>query len=159
MNTEQETAVKNFADQLKGESVDRLMSMYRKLQVKTKDAKNQIDYLKALSDVVETRLNDYLLDTNQEGAITQYGAVKRVLKQTYYVEDKPAFRDWAIQNGQDALLSISVTQKAMNQFIEDQHTNFLREQASGAVSTATFTPQLPAGINIKQEFSLSITRK
>lgn len=162
MSSENEQKLAAYAERIKTFNAENCMAEYRQMELKRKQIEEQLDLVKAAMGTIETRLNDFLLETNQEGTITTMGSVKRTVKSTFYVEDKPVFRDWAMSNGQDALLSISVTQKAMKQFIDDQYQEYLKRQAEAAVGGVTIPPfeaVLPQGIATKQEIKLSITKK
>lgn len=162
MSSENEQKLAAYAERIKTFNAESCMAEYRQMELKRKTIEEQLDLVKAAMGTIETRINDFLLETNQEGTITTMGSVKRTVKSTFYVEDKPAFRDWAMSNGQDALLSISVTQKAMKQFIDDQYQEYLKRQAEAAAGGVTIPPFeviLPLGIATKQEIKLSITKK
>ena len=72
------------------------------------------------------------------------------------------FRNWAVENGLEELMSISVTQKAMNAYVDDQYQDYLKAQVEAEKRGEVLPPfevKLPDGINTKSEFKLSITKK
>lgn len=162
MKIENEQKVEQFKDEIKNFTAEDCMIRYRSIESKRKEIVEQKEFADALLDALEERLNNFLLETNQSGTITTCGNVKRVVKETYYVEDKPLFREWAVNNGKEELMAISVTQKAIKQFVDDQYQDYLKQQAEAektGVVLPPFTVTLPKGLNIKQEFKLSITKK
>lgn len=141
-----------------GLSIDDLMKYYRSIEDNKRQVKQQLETLTAMSDIVETALNDFLLSSNQRGAVTNHGKVERKLKTQYYVSDKVMFRNWAIENGLEELMTISVAQKAINNFIDSQYQEHLSLLAEGKASADVFDPVLPDGIAKKEEVKLSITK-
>lgn len=141
-----------------GLGIDDLMKYYRSIEDNKRQVKQQLETLTAMSDIVETALNDFLLSSNQRGAVTNHGKVERKLKTQYYVSDKVTFRNWAIENGLEELMTISVAQKAIANFIDSQYQEYLQAFSEGKTSANTFDPVLPDGIAKKEEFKLSITK-
>lgn len=74
------------------------------------------------------------------------------------MSDKVAFRDWAIANKMEELMTISVAQRAIKDFVETQYQEHLRLAAESGTTTETFVPTLPDGLATKDEFKLSITK-
>lgn len=162
MKVENELKVQQFANDIATKNAEEVMVEYRKLEAVKKEIGEKADLVKALLDEAEQRLSNFLLETNQEGTITSLGSVRRVVKETFYVEDKPAFRDWAVATGNEELMTISVTQKAMKEFADDAYQNYLKEKAEIEKDGGTLPPfefQMPTGLNKKQEYKLSITKK
>lgn len=158
MKIELEQKLQAFRAEVEHLGITDLMSRYREIEARRKAISEQVDFAKALEDVLEQCMANYLITTQQESAGTPSGVVKRVLKETYYVEDKVAFRDWAIANEHEELMSISVTQKAIKDFIETQ-TREYRERVADGEQLPPFQAQLPTGLNTKQEYKISITKK
>ena len=162
MKFEHEKQVETFTAGLDGLSITELMEKFRSIEAKKKEIKENLEFAEALLDAVENQMANYLIETQQDGSVTPYGVVKRVKKDTFYVEDKPLFRTWAVEHGLEELMSISVTQKAMNAYVEDQYQNYLKDQVEAEKRGEALPPfevKLPDGINTKSEFKLSITKK
>lgn len=162
MNIENEKKLQAFTAELENLNISDLMERYRTIESRKKAIKEQVEFADALLDAVENQMANYLIATEQDGSVTPFGVVKRVKKDTFYVEDKPLFRDWAMKNGLEELMSISVTQKAMNAYVDDQYQAYLKQQVEAEKEGKTLPPfevSLPDGINTKSEFKLSITKK
>lgn len=162
MKIENEVKVQQFKEEIAGMTAEDVMVRYRQVEATKKEIKERAEFADALLDAMESRLNDFLLETKQEGTITSNGSVQRVVKETFYVEDKPAFRDWATSTGNESLMSISVTQKAMKEFMDSQYQEHLKQKAEAEKQGVTLPPfefQMPTGLNKKQEYKLSITKK
>lgn len=162
MKIENELKVQQFTAEISQMNAEEVMVKYRQIEAAKKEIKEKAEYVDALLDAMEGRLNDFLIETQQEGTITSAGSVKRVVKETFYVEDKPAFRDWATSTGNESLMTISVTQKAMKEFADSQYQDYLKQQAelqAQGVALPPFEFQMPQGLNKKQEYKLSITKK
>lgn len=158
MKIELEQKVEAFKVEVETLGITEVMQKYREIEARRKQLSEQVDFAKALEDALEQRMANYLIETQQESAGTPFGVAKRVLKETYYVEDKVAFRNWAIANEREELMSISVTQKAIKDFVETQAREY-RERVAEGEQLPPFEVQLPTGLNTKQEFKISITKK
>lgn len=158
MKVEFEQKLQDFKAKAETLSITDLMSKYRDIEARRKQLSEKVEFAKALEEVLEQCMADYLITTKQESAGTPSGVVKRVLKETYYVEDKVAFRDWAIANQREELMSISVTQKAVKDFIDTQAIEYREREADGE-QLPPFQVQLPTGLNTKQEYKISITKQ
>lgn len=161
MKMEDELKIEQLRQAVDKMDIAQVTAYYRKVQERRKQIDERLDVAKAMQKVLETRMENYLLETNQDGTITPNGTIKRVLKDTFYVEDKPAFRDWAIQQGREELMTISVTQKAMNAYHDEMYQNHLKAQAEAEKKGETLPPfvfTMPSGITKKQEYKLSITK-
>ena len=162
MKIEHEQQVVAFTAGLPGLTISDLMEKYRTIEAKKKEVKEQLEFAEALLDAIENQMANYLIETQQDGSVTPFGVVKRVKKDTFYVEDKPMFHNWAVENGLEELMSISVTQKAMNAYVDDQYQDYLKAQVEAEKRGEVLPPfevKLPDGINTKSEFKLSITKK
>lgn len=158
MKIELEQKLEAFRTEVNTLSITEVMQKYRDIESRRKQLMEQVDFAKALEDALEQRMANYLIETQQESAGTPFGTAKRVLKETYYVEDKVEFRNWAIENGREELMTISVTQKAIKDFVETQAQEY-RERVAEGEQLPPFEAKLPAGLNTKQEFKISITKK
>lgn len=143
---------------ISGMGIEELMRIYRSTETSKRQVKSQLDTISDMLDIIESEIDDYLIASNQRGAVTDHGKVERKVKSTFYVSDKVAFRDWAIANKMEELMTISVAQRAIKDFVETQYQEHLRLAAESGTTTETFVPTLPDGLATKDEFKLSITK-
>ena len=136
---------------LAGANMEQLLEAYRKVEVRRKEHKAVLDELDAMSDRLETMMNDLLLTRGEDGAVTAHGKVTRKVTEQYYAEDKIVFRDWAMQNNMPELVNISLAVRAFSSYITQIQA---AKQANGDESPF----ELPPGVGIKQTVKLSITK-
>lgn len=136
---------------LAGANMEQLLETYRKVEVRRKEHKAIMDELDAMSDRLETMMNDLLLSRGEDGAVTAHGKVTRKIAERYYAEDKTVFRDWAMQNNLPELVNISLDTRAFSSYLTQIQVD---KQANGDESPIA----LPPGVGIKQTVKLSITK-
>lgn len=136
---------------LAGANMEQLLETYRKVEVRRKEHKAVLDELDAMSDRLETMMNDLLLSRGEDGAVTAHGKVTRKISEQYYAEDKTVFRDWAMQNNLPELVNISLATRAFSAYMTQIQVD---KQANGDESPIA----LPPGVGIKQTVKLSITK-
>lgn len=136
---------------LAGANMEQLLDAYRKVEVRRKEHKAVLDELDAMSDRLETMMNDLLLSRGEDGAVTAHGKVTRKISEQYYAEDKTVFRDWAMQNNLPELVNISLATRAFSAYMTQIQVD---KQANGDESPIA----LPPGVGIKQIVKLSITK-
>lgn len=136
---------------LAGANMEQLLDTYRKVEVRRKEHKAVLDELDAMSDRLETMMNDLLLSRGEDGAVTAHGKVTRKISEQYYAEDKTVFRDWAMQNNLPELVNISLATRAFSAYMTQIQVD---KQANGDESPIA----LPPGVGIKQTVKLSITK-
>lgn len=136
---------------LAGANMEQLLETYRKVEVRRKEHKAIMDELDAMSDRLETMMNDLLLSRGEDGAVTAHGKVTRKISERYYAEDKTVFRDWAMQNNLPELVNISLDTRAFSSYLTQIQVD---KQANGDESPIA----LPPGVGIKQTVKLSITK-
>lgn len=136
---------------LAGANMEQLLETYRKVEVRRKEHKAVLDELDAMSDRLETMMNDLLLSRGEDGAVTAHGKVTRKISEQYYAEDKTVFRDWAMQNNLPELVNISLATQAFSAYMTQIQVD---KQANGDESPIA----LPPGVGIKQTVKLSITK-
>lgn len=136
---------------LAGANMEQLLETYRKVEVRRKEHKAVLDELDAMSDRLETMMNDLLLSRGEDGAVTAHGKVTRKISEQYYAEDKTVFRDWAMQNNLPELVNISLVTRAFSAYMTQIQVD---KQANGDESPIA----LPPGVGIKQTVKLSITK-
>lgn len=136
---------------LAGANMEQLLEAYRKVEVRRKEHKAVLDELDAMSDRLETMMNDLLLTRGEDGAVTAHGKVTRKVTEQYYAEDKTVFRDWAMQNNMPELVNISLATRAFSAYITETQ---MKKQENGDESPF----ELPPGVGIKQIVKLSITK-
>jgi hypothetical protein len=136
---------------LAGANMEQLLETYRKVEVRRKEHKAVMDELDAISDRLETMMNDLLLARGEDGAVTAHGSVTRKISEQYYAEDKTVFRDWAMQNNLPELVNISLATRAFSAYMTQIQVD---KQANGVESPIA----LPPGVGIKQTIKLSITK-
>lgn len=136
---------------LAGANMEQLLDTYRKVEVRRKEHKAVLDELDAMSDRLETMMNDLLLSRGEDGAVTAHGKVTRKISERYYAEDKTVFRDWAMQNNLPELVNISLDTRAFSSYLTQIQVD---KQANGDESPIA----LPPGVGIKQTVKLSITK-
>lgn len=136
---------------LAGANMEQLLETYRKVEVRRKEHKSVLDELDAISDRLETMMNDLLLARGEDGAVTTYGKVTRKVSEQYYASDNIVFRDWAIQNDHPELVNTSLATRAFSAYITQIQ---VEKQANGDESPV----ELPPGVGIKQTVKLSITK-
>ena len=136
---------------LAGANMEQLLETYRKVEVRRKEHKAIMDELDAMSDRLETMMNDLLLSRGEDGAVTAHGKVTRKISEQYYAEDKTVFRDWAMQNNLPELVNISLATRAFSAYMTQIQVD---KQANGDESPIA----LPPGVGIKQTVKLSITK-
>jgi len=136
---------------LAGANMEQLLETYRKIEVRRKEHKAVLDELDAMSDRLETMMNDLLLSRGEDGAVTAHGKVTRKISEQYYAEDKTVFRDWAMQNNLPELVNISLATRAFSAYMTQIQVD---KQANGDESPIA----LPPGVGIKQTVKLSITK-
>lgn len=141
-----------------GMGIEDLMRIYRNIDASKRQAKLRLDTMSDMLDIIESEIDNYLIASNQRGAVTDHGKVERKVKSTFYVSDKVAFRNWAIEHGMEELMTISVAQRAVKDFIETQYQEQLSLAAETGTQTTEFVPDLPVGLAVKEEFKLSITK-
>lgn len=132
-------------------NMEQLLETYRKVETKRKEHKAVLEELDAISDRLETMMNDLLLSRGEDGAVTAYGKVQRKVSDTYYAADKVVFRDWAIANDLPELVNISLAVRAFNAYLTQAQ---VEKQANGDDTPV----DLPPGVGIKQTVKLSITK-
>lgn len=136
---------------LTGANMEQLLETYRKVEVHRKEYNAILDELDAMSDRLETMMNDLLLARGEDGAVTVHGKVTRKISEQYYAEDKTVFRDWATQNNLPELVNISLATRAFSAYMTQLQ---VEKQANGDESPV----ELPPGVGIKQTVKLSITK-
>ena len=136
---------------LAGANMEQLLDTYRKVEVRRKEHKAVLDELDAMSDRLETMMNDLLLSRGEDGAVTAHGKVTRKISEQYYAEDKTVFRDWAMQNNLPELVNISLATRAFSAYLTQIQVD---KQANGDESPIA----LPPGVGIKQTVKISITK-
>ena len=136
---------------LAGANMEQLLETYRKVEVRRKEHKAIMDELDAMSDRLETMMNDLLLSRGEDCAVTAHGKVTRKISERYYAEDKTVFRDWAMQNNLPELVNISLDTRAFSSYLTQIQVD---KQANGDESPIA----LPPGVGIKQTIKLSITK-
>ncbi len=136
---------------LAGANMEQLIETYRKVEVRRKEHKAIMDELDAMSDRLETMMNDLLLSRGEDGAVTAHGKVTRKISEQYYAEDKTVFRDWAMQNNLPELVNISLATRAFSAYLTQIQVD---KQANGDESPIA----LPPGVGIKQTVKISITK-
>lgn len=136
---------------LAGANMEQLLETYRKVEVRRKEHKAVLDELDAMSDRLETMMNDLLLSRGEDGAVTAHGKVTRKISEQYFAEDKTVFRDWAMQNNLPELVNISLATRAFSAYMTQIQVD---KQANGDESPIA----LPPGVGIKQTVKLSITK-
>lgn len=136
---------------LAGANMEQLLETYRKVEVRRKEHKAVLDELDAMSDRLETMMNDLLLSRGEDGAVTAHGKVTRKISEQYFAEDKTVFRDWAMQNNLPELVNISLATRAFSSYLTQIQVD---KQANGDESPIA----LPPGVGIKQTVKLSITK-
>lgn len=136
---------------LAGANMEQLLETYRKVEVRRKEHKAVLDELDAMSDRLETMMNDLLLSRGEDGAVTAHGKVTRKISEQYYAEDKTVFRDWAMQNNLPELVNISLATRAFSAYMTQIQVD---KQANGDESPIA----LPPGVGIKQTVKISITK-
>lgn len=136
---------------LAGANMEQLLETYRKVEVSRKEHKAVLDELDAMSDRLETMMNDLLLSRGEDGAVTAHGKVTRKISEQYFAEDKTVFRDWAMQNNLPELVNISLATRAFSAYLTQIQVD---KQANGDESPIA----LPPGVGIKQTVKISITK-
>jgi len=136
---------------LAGANMEQLLETYRKVEVRRKEHKAIMDELDAMSDRLETMMNDLLLSRGEDGAVTAHGKVTRKISEQYFAEDKTVFRDWAMQNNLPELVNISLATRAFSAYLTQIQVD---KQANGDESPIA----LPPGVGIKQTVKISITK-
>lgn len=136
---------------LAGANMEQLLETYRKVEVRRKEHKAVLDELDAVSDRLETMMNDLLLSRGEDGAVTAHGKVTRKISEQYFAEDKTVFRDWAMQNNLPELVNISLATRAFSAYLTQIQVD---KQANGDESPIA----LPPGVGIKQTVKISITK-
>lgn len=136
---------------LAGANMEQLLETYRKVEVRRKEHKAVLDELDAVSDRLETMMNDLLLARGEDGAVTAHGKVTRKISEQYYAEDKTVFRDWAMQNNLPELVNISLATRAFSVYMTQLQVD---KQTNGDESPIA----LPPGVGIKQTVKISITK-
>ena len=136
---------------LAGANMEQLLETYRKVEVRRKEHKAVLDELDAMSDRLETMMNDLLLSRGEDGAVTAHGKVTRKISEQYFAEDKTVFRDWAMQNNLPELVNISLATRAFSSYLTQIQVD---KQANGDESPIA----LPPGVGIKQTVKISITK-
>lgn len=136
---------------LAGANMEQLLETYRKVEVRRKEHKAVLDELDAMSDRLETMMNDLLLSRGEDGAVTAHGKVTRKISEQYFAEDKTVFRDWAMQNNLPELVNISLATRAFSAYLTQIQVD---KQANGDESPIA----LPPGVGIKQTVKISITK-
>ena len=136
---------------LEGANMEQLLETYRKIETRRKEHKAVLDELDAMSERLETMMNDLLLARGEDGAVTVHGKVTRKVAETYYAADKTVFRDWAIANNLPELVNTTLAVRAFNSYITQIQ---VEKQANGDESPL----ELPPGVGIKQTVKLSITK-
>lgn len=117
-----------------------LMAKYREINAERKRLDVLVKEYKGHEDNIELAIADKMMEVQQTAATTAYGTVKRTVKTTYVASDKVAFRDWAITNNKEELLSISVASSAIKEFMETSE-------------------ELPPGVTTLEKWGLSWSRK
>lgn len=136
---------------LAGANMEQLLETYRKVEVRRKEHKAVLDELDAMSDRLETMMNDLLLSRGEDGAVTAHGKVTRKISEQYFAEDKTVFRDWAMQNNLPELVNISLATRAFSAYLTQIQVD---KQANGDESPIA----LPPGVGIKQTVKISIIK-
>ena len=145
------TQIEQMFQSLAGANMEQLLEAYRKIETKRKEHKAILTELDAMSDRLETMMNDLLLARGEDGAVTTLGKVQRKVSETYFAVDKTVFRDWAIQNDLPELVNISLATRAFNEYLTKAQ---LKKQEVGDETPV----ELPPGVGVKQTFKLSITK-
>ena len=120
---------------LAGANMEQLLETYRKVEVRRKEHKAILDELDAMSDRLETMMNDLLLSRGEDGAVTAHGKVTRKISEQYFAEDKTVFRDWAMQNNLPELVNISLATRAFSSYLTQIQVD---KQANGDECIATW---------------------
>jgi len=103
--------------------VGRLIRVYRKIQEKRSEIsaafKEEDDKLVADLDKIKQKLLEYCKETGQDGGRTEFGTFSRTTKNKYWTSDWDSFYQFVLDNEVPQLLSKSVHQSNMGQFLEE----------------------------------------
>lgn len=121
--------------------VGKLIRVYRKIQDKRSELsaqfKEEDEKLVADLDKIKQRLLEYCKETGQDGGRTEFGTFSRVVKNKYWTSDWDSFYQFVLDNEVPQLLSKSVHQSNMSQYLEDnpdKHPPNLQVDAQYAIT-------------------------
>jgi len=134
-----------MTESVNGVSLNDLTSTYLKLKGKRAELKSKFDAqdadLREKQDVIKRALLDYCKETGVESVRTESGLFYRSVKTKYWTSDWDSMYKFVVEHDVPNFFSKSLNQTNVKQFLEDN-------------------PDLmPKGLNIDQEYSVSVRKK
>ena len=134
-----------MTDKIQGVTLNDLTATYLKLKGKRAELKAKFDEkdadLREKQDAIKRALLDYCKDNDVESVRTENGLFYRSVKTKYWTSDWDSMYKFVVEHDVPNFFSKSLNQTNVRQFLDDN-------------------PDLmPKGLNIDQEYSVSVRKK
>ena len=134
-----------MTDKIQGVTLNDLTAAYLKLKGKRAELKAKFDEkdadLREKQDAIKRALLDYCKDNDVESVRTENGLFYRSVKTKYWTSDWDSMYKFVVEHDVPNFFSKSLNQTNVRQFLDDN-------------------PDLmPKGLNIDQEYSVSVRKK
>jgi len=135
----------SMTDKIQGVTLNDLTATYLKLKGKRAELKAKFDEkdadLREKQDAIKRALLDYCKDNDVESVRTENGLFYRSVKTKYWTSDWDSMYKFVVEHDVPNFFSKSLNQTNVRQFLDDN-------------------PDLmPKGLNIDQEYSVSVRKK